>query len=643
VARVLGVLLASLALTPPLAEAPQMVLPGKSYGGCPGATGVPGEVAIESSRGVRFLQASREGLRVREELELGGDTVCPEVSRRANGVGVVAAQRLGAGSGDEVVATVRDPGGAWRPPVSLAIPEGSYVYDLDTAVADSGDAVVAWTERDAIRDAYRLRLARRPAGQAFGPAETIGPQWIADGVLEIGVAATGETFAMTATRESDRLPLHAPVRVAVAPRGEAFGAFTGLGLMAWRSQAALAVAQDGRALVAFGDGANVLVAERAPGEGFGSAAAAGAATDIVGVDADAALGTGGAAAVAWAGREEHAGAMVTRRSQGPFTPPVTVRARTPFTDDPFFVSQTFAAAFGIGSAFEGRDAGTLALTGDGHAALAGYRDDDVHGVFQLRASLTTVPLGGDRADTQILGGVLGLSGSASAISLTDGTPALVWPERIDASGTVHLAAQGATTPDEPPPPRVTVGAPVRRVVAPGEQLVLPVRCSGPCDVRGQALGGSRATGRLRLKRAGRGLLKLETGSVPLAPRRLGPVRIRLTYGHLDTQHPSTRIVTVRLERPTDPPRPRLVGLRAERRQRTIRVTWRVRHPDETAAYLVTGAATRDWSGEPPLFEATYTANGRGSFAVTLSPAGDDVRWVTLRSAARDLRVVVPVR
>jgi hypothetical protein len=639
----LGLLLSALALSPPLAEAPQLVLPGRSYGACPTATGVPGEIALEAPGGVRFLQATRDGHSAKGKLDLFGDTSCPDVSARPNGAGVVAATRYGDGAGDEIVATVRDPGGAWGTPVGFPFTVGSWVYDLDTAVADSGDAVVAWTERDPEADRYRMRLARRPAGGGFGPAETIGGESVADGVLEAGVAATGETFALTATRESDRLPLRAPVRVAIAPRDGSFGTFAGVGLMAWRSQAALAVAQDGRALVALPDGANVLVAERTPGEGFAAPRAVGAATDIVGVDADAALESGGAAAVAWEGSEERGSAIVTRTSAGAFTPPVAIRPRTPFTGDPFFVSQTFASAFGIGSAFDARRSDTLAITGDGHAALAGNRDDDVHGVYQLRASLTTVPLGGDRAETRIFGGVLGLSGHGSALSLADGTPALVWPERIGERGTVHLAAQGAALPPEPPPPTVSLGAPADRVVAPGEQLVLPVSCSAPCDVRGQALGGSGATGRVQLKRAGRGLLKLETGSVPLAPRRLGPVRLRLTYGRVNTQQPSVRIVTVRLQRPADPPRPRLVGLRAVRREHTIRVTWRVRNPAELAAYLVTGATTREWSGEPAVMDATYTTDGRSTFALTLSPVGDDVRWVTVRSAARDARVVIPVR
>jgi hypothetical protein len=132
--------------------------------------------------------------------------------------------------------------------------------------------------------------------------------------------------------------------------------------------------------------------------------------------------------------------------------------------------------------------------------------------------------------------------------------------------------------------------------------------------------------------------------VPIAARRLGQVRVRVTYGSIATQHPRARTITLRLVRPAAPPPPRarVVGLRAVRRDGTIRVTWRVEHPDEIAGYFVTGAATREWSGEPPAFDVAITTHRKRAFGVTLTPA-DGVRWVTVRSATRDVRLVVPVR
>jgi hypothetical protein len=44
------------------------------------------------------------------------------------------------------------------------------VEDLATAVSDRGDALVAWTESQELGDhlGARIRLVRRPAGQALG-------------------------------------------------------------------------------------------------------------------------------------------------------------------------------------------------------------------------------------------------------------------------------------------------------------------------------------------------------------------------------------------------------------------------------------------------------------------------------------------
>jgi hypothetical protein len=291
---------------------------------------------------------------------------------------------------------------------------------------------------------------------------------------------------MTETAESSRLTSRAPVRIAVAPRGGPVPPLTELGRVALGSLPALAVAPDGRALVAMPDGSSVLAAERNPGEPFGVPVPVAEAADASGVRADVAIGADGAAAIAWIGEEEGGVGIATRARLGTFTPPVAVAPRVPYTGDPFFISQSLDRFLGL-SSFSGYGVSALTLTGDRHAALSAVPDDDVHGVYQRRASLTTVALGGDRAETRIFGGVLGLAMAASPLELADGTPALVWGERINSSGTLHLAAAGATAPSDPPPPTVRVGAPGSPVVRPGVQLVLPVSCSGP------ATAGSRST------------------------------------------------------------------------------------------------------------------------------------------------------
>ena len=258
---------------------------------------------------------------------------------------------------------------------------------------------------------------------------------------------------LTASIESQRVPLSVPVRIAIAPRGAALPVPvpTGLGMAGYRSIPALAVAPDGRALVAIPDGTSVLVAERAPGEGFSTPVPVASAADVVGVTANAAVGAGGEAAVAWDGDEENGSGIVTRRGPGAFSPPVAITPRVPSTDDPFFTSQTFARLGEIGTDFSS-DPKALTLTGDGRAALADFVWDESLGVVRMRASLTTLPLGGDRADTQTFGGEIGLAEAVQPIVLADGTPALVWRERTGERSTLHLAAEGATAPQEPTHP-----------------------------------------------------------------------------------------------------------------------------------------------------------------------------------------------
>ena len=59
------------------------------------------------------------------------------------------------------------------------------------------------------------------------------------------------------------------------------------------------------------------------------------------------------------------------------------------------------------------------------------------------------------------------------------------------------------------------------------------------------------------------------------------------------------------------------------------MSWRVRNPSGVQIYYVTGAATREWTGEPPAFDWAFTVRKRRSFTLTLGNAAA-VRWVTLR-------------
>ncbi|MDA0182096.1 hypothetical protein OJ997_17455 [Solirubrobacter phytolaccae] len=639
----------TLALTPAFGEAPLRPLPSDVAPYCVHATGVPGEVAIESETGARFLEATRTGYRVRGDVDLGGKG-CPETAARRSGAGVAAKvvdRRL--------LVAVRDPGGGWSPPAQVAGVDPLAdpftdtktwnIEDVLVAVAESGDAIVGWTEHEPREDVRRFRVARRAPGGAFGAVETIGSPQAQEGELAVGVASTGEAFALTATVEAPRPPLRMPVRVALAPRGGGFAAPVGVGVVPWRSHPSLAVADDGRALVTLPDGGALLVAEREPGAGFGAPVSVGRTDDAVGVRTRVALGAAGEAAVAWIGTDEDGVGIATRRAPGAFTPLVPVVAPVKLTGDPFYRSELYAW-YTDDSPFYGQNAERLALTGDGHALLGGARMADVDRVSRTSATLAKLPLGGDRVETDVFGGVMGLAASVNPIQLADGTPALAWGERLEQEGTLRLAAPGATAPADPPPPAVTVGRPADRELRANERLVLPVRCGGPCELHAQVVNDSRAYARLRLPRGGKGRLRFYIGGTPIAPKRLGPVRIRLTYGRPDAQTPRVKTLTLRLVRAPEPPpaRPhRVEALQAVRRNGTIQVSWRVRRPGDLALFFVTGAATREWSGEPLAIAGDYALDGpKRAYRVTLRPA-DRVRWVTLRDAVHRTRTTIPVR
>ena len=91
---------------------------------------------------------------------------------------------------------------------------------------------------------------------------------------------------------------------------------------------------------------------------------------------------------------------------------------------------------------------------------------------------------------------------------------------------LHVAAEGIAEPADPPAPRVTVGAPVDRVLDEDDELrASRSACSAACVVRARldyALDPLDAV--VRLPRAGRGTLTFE-GAAIVAPVRPGPVRV----------------------------------------------------------------------------------------------------------------------
>ena len=121
-----------------------------------------------------------------------------------------------------------------------------------------------------------------------------------------------------------------------------------------------------------------------------------------------------------------------------------------------------------------------------------------------------------------------------------------------------------TAPD-PPAPSIEIGSPSKSVLAVDDPLVLPVRCSGPCELRAAVVGRFGAESVAELERAGRTRIDIQPSlGAPIAALRRGPVRVIVAYGAPGARRPQTKTVTLTLRRPPGPPVPHVLDLRARR-------------------------------------------------------------------------------
>jgi hypothetical protein len=633
----LTLLVSALLIAPASAHADFTEIPTYDFTGepsCVAPTGAPGEVAIGSTSGARFLQATRTGFTQTAEVKAGEGFTCGAVVSRPNGAGVIAGTQY---YGDSVVAVVRDPGGAWSAPVHVASREG---WTPDTVVGDvseRGDVVVAWTEeRSRPEPQIRVRIAQRLAGGEFGPPKVV---FASNGMsyprsVDAAVTSTGEAVVTwTALDVSGKGEPKASASVAVVASDGAVGAPTTVDVTS-SAGTSLSVAPDGRALLAFVQDGRVSFIERAPGAGFAAPVRLARISDPAGGIAIARLHDTGAAAIAWMGRLLSEVRMATRPGLGGFRAPVTIAKgrKLPKGTDPFWYSPAFLSLLGgdapmdLSSMFFLDDA--LVLTEDGRALL-GTTTSRTPGAEIYVARLATVPLAGAAAVDAGAGGEFNVPMLPQPLVLADGTPALSWITDVEENTfTLHLATENATRPAPGPAPRVRFGAPVKRVLEYNEPLRIPVRCSRACTVRAQVVGNDGSDGLTSLPRAGSGQIRIYPGYEPIATRRRGStVKVRMSYGSPGTVAPQTLTVTMRV-RLADTPFPRIVGLKAVRRGERVRVTWRMEHAPRFAALIVSGSRTRDDRGNPHVLDAAIVERGRKSYRVSL-PA-DRVRYVTLR-------------
>lgn len=635
--RCLMLLASALLLAPASAHADFTETPTYDFTGepsCMAPTGAPGEVAIGSTSGARFLQATRAGFVPAGEIKAGEGFSCGAIASRPSGAGVIAGTQF---YGDSVVAVVRDPGGTWGEPVSVAAREGWSPETVIGAVSDRGDVVVAWVEaRSRPEPAIRVRLAQRAPGQGFGAPKVVQAS---SGMayprsIDAAISNTGEVvLTWTAVDVSGKGEPRVAASVAtVAPDG-AVGAPTSVRIDA-AATTSLSVAGDGRALLTYVRDGRVTYIERAPGVGFGAPVKLAKIADPAGGTAIGRLHDSGAAAIAWSGNLLSAVRIATRPGLGGFRAPVTVAKGRDLPEDfdpiwysPAFLELTGGTQSAYGSMFFYDD--SLTLTQDGRALLGLTAFARIGGAETYIARLATIPLAGAAAVGAGAGGEFDIPILTQPLVLTDGTPALSWITGVEANHfTLHLATEGGTRPPAGRAPSLRVGTPAKRVLDYGDSLRLPISCSGPCSVRASIDGNEGSQGLTTLVRGGKGTLRIAPGLKPIAGRSGGKLRIRVRYGEPGTTAPRTQTVSLTVKRARTAT-PRIVGLKAVRREGGVHVTWRMKNPPRAMAVIVSGSAARDDRGNPLVLLPEIIERQRTEYTVDLEPA-DRVRYVTLR-------------
>ena len=168
----------------------------------------------------------------------------------------------------------------------------------------------------------------------------------------------------------------------------------------------------------------------------------------------------------------------------------------------------------------------------------------------------------------------------------DGARAVAWEDSLPAApydGRLHLAVEGAAPLPSVPPPAVRVLPPDPARAAADTELLLPVRCAGPCDLRVTVAGRVGVVAQASLAHAGTAHLRLTPQTKPLAPATPGPVRF-----HVVATAPAAAVArritaTFTLRQLAPPPLPRLLGLTAVRHGDNVDVRW---HTDVPARQVM---------------------------------------------------------
>jgi hypothetical protein len=349
----------------------------------------------------------------------------------------------------------------------------------------------------------------------------------------------------------------------------------------------LAVAPDGRALLATTTMDGLVLLEREPGAAQfvrrPAIRAAGSFDSIA-----AALGPNGAAVVAWqSGGPGGAVSAMVRDGAVAFGAPVLVRG------DEIKPSDGSLVGFGIAEGGPPQDGQTrlrVVLGADGRALLAWGTEGHGTGIATVTSAGLTESgrLGSTIRDPAGVTPLL-LAGGARAIAWADGNglfSSLPYADRL------HLAIEGAAPAPVAAVPELAVGAPRDRTLRPAQALVLPVTCRAACDLHA-SIAGQEAEPIMTLPRAGRALLRFEPVVRALASPTGKPVEVELRWSAPGAHAAQHRTVAVALRRLPAPPLPRIENLRVRRKaDGKIDVRWNtdVAALDRTSTWPARGAA-----------------------------------------------------
>ena len=618
--RLLGALILALALAAPAQADPFGELPFRAVPGvatCLQATGVPGELVRWTDTGIELLRADAGGLTPVGSVRLGDSVGCPEVAGQPNGAAVVAAV-VRENDAYVVHAALRDPcrqgipgcdggpraGGAFGAPVALKVPKrGRFErLSLAVAVAPSGDALVAARQNALAKRRMHVFAFRRPAGGGFLAPQAVTaalPDIVPFALVAGADARGGFTLAWTRSGDLRRTVLE----TASAPPDGAFGPVARIGPAGLFSDPVLAVSPDGRALLAYGTDAAVVVAERAPGAaGFGPGIAIGGDPGRI----TAALGDDGAAAVAWqfAGDGIPGVQVATRAGPGAFGAAREIAPSRPFPETPEGDAAAGWTAFVGGPPLDTR---TLHATVGGGAFLVAWPDEG--------AQVATGALAGGAATRASLGSPVRAVTSLAPVTLADGRTAIALADDdanaggiLSAPGRLQLALPDTPRPASVPPPGIDVPRLSRQRLYADESAKLPIRCSGSCDVRATA---GAITYEVR-SRATAGPLSLTLWH-PRVVHGFAPVELTAaTPGSRATRTLHVRVpVTLRRE----PPVPKPLDVHVKKDGHDLIVTWRTAF----AARRITFAVAA-FEGGTPLDSRSAAGAGKRAFRVRLAKA-----------------------